>query len=114
MSHKYLVRCWVSPQSGFDLAQKNKIMTLFREMMTQTYDTEEIENAIKKFEKENEGKVLLPLIIESDTKVTDIKKQILPEIQKKYPGANILSVEELPVCVQSKSQKSPTDGYRHL
>lgn len=103
MAHKYLVQCWIKPQSGFDLAQKNRIMSLFKEIMTETMPNDpKLDEALKRFEKSHDGMVLEPMIIESDKEVTDPEKELLPEIQKSYPEAVIFSWEPAPKFVKEK------------
>jgi hypothetical protein len=96
MQYRYLVKCWVRPQSGFDLARKNKIMNLFKSFLSEAFsERESIDKAVEEFEKEHDGMVIEPLVIETDSAITDAEVQILPEIQKAYPDAVLLSVERI-------------------
>lgn len=94
---RYLVQCWIKPQSGFDLARKNRIMKMLRELMsTNTPDDAELEKAVEAFEKEHEGYILEPIVLESDKEVTDAEKELMPEIRKTYPEAKLFSMEPVP------------------
>jgi hypothetical protein len=71
-------------------------MNLFKKFMNDAFSEQEgIDRVVSEFEKEHDGMVLEPLIIETDTKITNPERQILPEIQKTYPDAKILSVERI-------------------
>jgi serine phosphatase RsbU (regulator of sigma subunit) len=94
MVFKYVVHCWVHPRSGFDLVKKNRVMELFRSVMEDAFDEDdEVERAVKKFEKSHEGLVLERICMESDTEIIDIQKEVLPVIQKEYPDATIFSCD---------------------
>jgi hypothetical protein len=92
MPFKYIVQCWITPRSGFDLAKKGRIAQLFRSVMRDTFsDDKKVETAINNFEKTHEGLVLESLTVETDTEIIDPDSEILPEIRKKYPEAVIFS-----------------------
>lgn len=92
--HKYLVECWINPPSGFELARKNRIIALFRELMSSRYpDDKAIERAVARFEKETDGFILEPLFIESDKMVADYETELMPEVRKKYPRARLYNCE---------------------
>lgn len=103
MVYKYLVQCWITPRTGFDLAKKSHIMQLFKSIMEETFpDDVKVEDAVKRFAESHDGLILEPLVIESDTEVIDFQKEILPEIQKTYPEATIFSCEKMPEFIPIK------------
>jgi hypothetical protein len=105
MKYKYLVQCWITPRSGFDIVKKNRITELFRSIIADTFsDDKHAEESVKNFERSHEGLVLEPLVVESDTVIVDAEKEILPEIQKTYPGAIIFSCEKIPELVVTESK----------
>jgi len=90
--YQYLVQCWITPKSGFDLARTNRIMQVFKKNMEEFFpDNEDLGEIVKKFEKESEGFVLEPLVLESTKEVTDCEKQLMPKILEEYPGAKLLT-----------------------
>lgn len=96
-THRYLVTCWIYPQSGFDIARKNKINALFREAMEHHFREENyVMGYLQKMEKEHEGKILEPFVLESDEAVKDAEKDLMPEILKRHPEAEYFSSEILP------------------
>ena len=102
MKYKYLVQCWITPRSGFDLARKSRITELFRALMRDTFDSDEkLEQSIKKFEESHNGLILEPLVIESDTEVKDPEKEFLDDIHAKYPEAKIFSIERMPEFINT-------------
>ena len=103
MPIKYLVQCWITPRTGFDLAKKNRIMSLFKSIMEETFPEDvNVEDAMRKFSESHDGLILEPLVIESDTEIVDPKKEVLPEIQKKYPEAVIFSCEKIPEFISTE------------
>ena len=100
MTHKYLVQCWITPRSGFDIVKKNRVLEFFRSVVSEALSDEyRAEESIRNFEESHEGLILEPIIVESDTEVMNAQKEILPEIQKVYPGAVIFSCTLIPVSV---------------
>ena len=103
MPYKYLVQCWIHPRSGFDVAKKSRIMELFRSIMKETFsDDARVDTTIEKFNRTHEGLVLEPFIVESDIKINDPEKEILPEIQKTHPEATVFSCGLMPEIISSK------------
>ena len=111
MPYRYYVQCWVRPSSGHDVVRKNRIMSLlkeiaslksFQEMARDVFPVDvevtdkKFQSAIQRFEEQHEGLVVEPLVLESDNEITDAEKELLPEIQKKYPEAKIFSWEKMP------------------
>lgn len=97
MPFKYYVECWVYPRSGFDIARKNKIIHLFKKVLFDMLpQKEEIESIVEKFCKEHDGLILEPLVLESDTEITNPEKELMPEIRKKHPEARLVSCQKIP------------------
>jgi len=101
MSFKYYVECWIYPKSGYDIIRKNKIITLFKEVLLQVMPEEtkkeiNIDDLIEKFCEKHNEMVLEPLVLESDTDVLDPEKELMPEIWKKYPEAKLLNFQKIP------------------
>jgi hypothetical protein len=100
---RYLVQCWISPQSGFDLARKNHTMEIFRKVLESHFEYadyyEGIEKAMTRFEKTHDGLILEPIVLETDEDVTDCEAQLMPEIRKKYPEAKLLNCQPWPINV---------------
>ena len=95
--YRYLVQCWIRPRSGFDLSRKNLIMEMFREIMVNSYpNDEELNKAVKAFEKESEGLIVEPLVIETDHEIMNCEEELMPEIRKNYPEAKMLSWDKVP------------------
>ena len=88
MIYTYRVDCWVSPKSGFDLAEKNKFLKKFknalRDMLSENIP---FQRALENFGKKYEGMVLESVIVETDKIYEDNEEEILSEIKKRYPGA---------------------------
>jgi hypothetical protein len=104
MKHQYMVYCWIYPKSGFDLAQKNKIMEVFKMAMSANFsDDAKMTEEVEKFSNEFKEYILEPIVIESDTEVTDPEKEIMPEIRKEHPEAKLLSIQPMPRVVESES-----------
>jgi hypothetical protein len=81
-----------------DLARKNRIISILKEAVVETFpDNEIVEKAIAKFEENHDGLVPEPFIIETDKEVSDPETEIMPEIRKEYPEAIFLSCEKMPV-----------------
>lgn len=96
MPFKYLVQCWITPRSGFDIIKKNRIMEFFRAVVSEALsDESRVAESIKKFEESHEGLILEPLIIESDMEIVGVQRELLPEIRKTYPGAVIFSCNRI-------------------
>ena len=95
MKYKYLLQCWVRPHSGFDLAKKNKIITIFKNITSTLYPSEALNTAIKKFEKTNEGLIVEPFTIDSNKIIKNPEEDVMPEIRVRYPEAKLLSFELL-------------------
>lgn len=98
---QYLVYCWIRPQSGFDLASKNKLMEMFREYIEthfeNRHDFDDLDKARARFEEQNDGLVVKDFILETDEEVSDCEEQLMPEIRKTYPEAKLLSWQPLPI-----------------
>lgn len=95
--HNYLVQCWIRPRSGFDITQKNKVLREFRERLREAFPGDEkVSKALDKFERNHEGMILEPFMIESDAPVKNPEKEILPEIRKDYPEAELLTCHRIP------------------
>jgi len=102
MLFTYRVDCWVRPRSGFDLAKKNSSLSFIKKFAT-TFEgpfNNTFKDLISSFEKVSEGYVIKSLKLESDSLVTSLEKELLPEIQKEYPEAKIISWSMLPVHVE--------------
>jgi len=98
--HKYLVECWIYPKSGFDLARKNRIMQLFKEMLSEEVpDQDALDRAVERFEREHEGMILEPMVIESDKELEDVERELMPEILRKYPEAKFLNSHKMPELI---------------
>lgn len=92
MLYRYRVDCWIPPRSGFDLAEfhdatrriKHALKILFgRGVAT--------ERAVEAFSSGHSGMVLESLIIESDKPFEKNVEEIEQGIQKRFPGAEIVS-----------------------
>lgn len=102
--HQYMVYCWIYPKSGFDLAQKNKIMEVFKMAMSAHFsDDAKMTEEVEKFSREFDEYILDPIVIESDTEVVDPEKEIMPEIRKDHPEAKLLSIQSMPNVVQKEA-----------
>lgn len=94
----YMVQCWVRPRSGFDLVRKNKILASFRQAAEGTIgDPESVSRAIALFEKDHEGMVLEPLIIDIPSGCSDPAIKLLKIARTKYPEAVLSTWEEVTV-----------------
>jgi hypothetical protein len=94
----YIVQCWIRPRSGFDLVRKNKVITSFRHAAEGTLgDPESVGRAITLFEKDHEGMVLEPLIIELPISCRDPASELIKRARTKYPEAELSTWEEVTV-----------------
>ncbi len=95
--NQYLVQCWIAPKSGHELARRNRLLDLFRNMLANKYpNNEDMEKAVDRFDRHSEGLVLEPFVLESDTEVADCEKELMPEILKEHPEAKLLTWENIP------------------
>lgn len=101
--HYYLAQCWIRPRSGFDLTHKNILLQEFREKLGEAFPGDKrVLKALKTFENKYDGMVLKDFIAESDTVVQNSVKEILPEIRKDYPEAELLTCSKLPDILSYK------------
>jgi len=99
----YKVDCWVKPHSGFDIATKNKSFDIIKRSSPEKNPLKNLlTNFLSDFEREGKNLVIKSFVLESDSIVTNIYKEILPEIQKKNPEASIISWSMLPVFVEKE------------
>lgn len=91
----YRVLFWAFPRSGFDLAQKNTIMKLFRDTLSDEMSSEQL----KRFEEKNEGLVVYEEVIESDELDPDPDREVMPIIKKKFPDAQYIVM--IPITVET-------------
>lgn len=120
MQYKYLLVCWVRPRSGYDLARKNRVMKLIKEILSLEsfkdiakdmfpedieITDEKLQDGLNRFEKLHDGMVIEPFIMESDTLVKDPEKELLPEIQKDHPEATIFSFKMIPQQIPDKESE---------
>lgn len=101
MMYRYRVDCWIPPKSGFDLADfhkaTKKIKTALKVLFGEGTNTD---RALDAFNKGHEGMVLESLVIESDKRFEDNLDEIKDGIEKRFPGAIIVShqmLEAVPV-----------------
>lgn len=101
MAIRYLIQVWVYPRSGFDLAKKNQAIRLLKELIEEDVAINPgLKEAMDRFEKEHEGMVVEPIVIESDDEVTNPETEVMPTIKGDYPEALLLSCEKLPEFLQ--------------
>lgn len=91
----YRVLFWAFPKSGFDLARKNTIMSMFRE----TLPDEMLSEQLKRFEEKNDGLVIYEEVIESDDTDPDPDREVMPIIKKKFPDAQYIVM--IPITVKT-------------
>lgn len=90
----YMVQCWIRPRSGFDLARKNQVINTFRQAAEGTLgDSESVGRAIALFEKDHEGMVLEPLIVDLPDNCPNPKEALIKAARTKYPEAELSTWE---------------------
>lgn len=96
MDYKYLVLCWVPPKSGFELMTKHTIIENLRKELKENVIDEKsdliqhIDSFINNFISEYNGLVIDMIPMESNEIITDPEKQLLPEIKKNIPDAELI------------------------
>jgi hypothetical protein len=92
----YMVQCWIRPRSGFDLARKSRILASFRQAAEGTLaDAEAVGRAISMFERDHEGMVLEPVIIDIPRVGKDPGADLIKIARKKYPEAILSTWEQI-------------------
>lgn len=95
MIYKYYVDCWVNPKSGFDLAEFSKATKKIKKIVGKLFNFHQPEKIIDKFRSGHENMVIERLVIMSDKPYEDNIEEINEKIQKQFPGAEIISYQEL-------------------
>lgn len=92
MLYRYRVDCWVPPRSGFDLAEFHEATRRIKQALKVLFGLgTATEHAVNAFSSGHEGMVLESLVIESDKPFKENEKEIKQGIQKRFPGAEIVS-----------------------
>ncbi len=93
IKQQFSVLFWSVPKSGFDVARKNTVLNLFKEILENSIDPDSWDpEKMKRFEEVNDGLVIYEEVIETDKKNPDVEKEIMPVIRKKYPGAKFIAL----------------------
>jgi hypothetical protein len=92
MLYRYRVDCWVPPRSGFDLAEFHDATRRIKQALKILFGRgTATERAVDAFSSGHEGMILESLVIESDKPFKDNETEIKQGIQKRFPGAEIIS-----------------------
>ena len=97
--YKYLFLCRVHPKSGLDLAKQNKALGMLRgsiNSMPESSIRDNLQESLSRYQEENEGYVMETIPIVSDSEILDPESEVMPEIQKEYPGAEMIRFIEVP------------------
>lgn len=94
----YLVDCWIQPRSGFDVREHNLMLSFFRDLFS-SFDAEngtDMSDVIDVLDKKYEGMVIHTFTIESNEKSLDLERDLLPQIRKEHPEAELITCTCLP------------------
>lgn len=94
----YLVDCWIRPRSGFDLREHNLMLSFIRDMFT-SFDSEngtDLSEMVDTLDMKHDGMVIHTFTVEANEKHIDIEKDLLPQIRKDYPEAELITCTCLP------------------
>jgi hypothetical protein len=84
----FRVTCWVNPQTEFDLTEKKEVEDFILSMC----DLMNSPRAKQVFKKsDHNGKILKDFRIELNHDIDDIKTELMPEIWKDFPEAELSS-----------------------
>jgi hypothetical protein len=95
----YLLDCWIRPRSGFDLRDHNLMLSVVHDMFS-SFDLENGTNISETIEdnidKKYDGMVIHTFTIKSDKTPINIETDLLPQIKKDYPEAELITYTCLP------------------
>lgn len=95
----YNILFWAYPKSGHDLAKKNRMMRIFKEVMNDIHEHEpHFGDKLDSFESRKKGFVVYDEVIESDNEVFDPEVEVMPVIRNKYPEAQFIQMLPISVC----------------
>lgn len=120
---RYLVLCRVYPESGMDLAKSNKVLNVLEKSLIsmsegssgleQTLSNDVLE-AIHKYREKSEGYILEVVPIVSENKISDPEKEMMPDIRKEYPEAELVRYVRIPADNSSSELEDNLIGYLFL
>jgi hypothetical protein len=90
MTYKYMISYWTYPKSGMELIEQNSFMVQFKKALKSLPLDDLFQQAVDNL-KVKEGMTLKQCIVETDNLFEDCKEEILNEIRKHTPEAEIYS-----------------------
>ena len=95
--YQYSVLFWSHPKTGFHVAKYNAIMNMLDDLAKE-YPHLKV-NSFKELNEINgssEGFVPYEEVVESDTKIVDPEKEVMPIIRERYPEARFAFLRLIP------------------
>jgi len=91
----YAVYCWVNPSSGFDLAKKNSMIKVLKDVLREMPKFENTNKQVEEFEKKYEGLALGRFEVTTDM-VVKSGEDLVKKIRDSHPEAILFSWEPVP------------------
>lgn len=91
MLYRYRITCWVNPQSGFDLRQRNEA----EEFICNVGKLVSGRKIFSDLKEDHPGMILKDFIIETDHEVINASEYLLPYIKANKPEAELASWDRI-------------------